>query len=101
MQTTGMGLPAPRPHGKPEFVVIDPHPTAACSVQGGGNEGIPPEYVEAFIKQQTRRDPELGFSTYGGVFPVLAFLFIVIRCKKMWEMNHKTAVSWAAPPFEP
>lgn len=100
MLPTGTGLPAPRPHGKPEFVVIDPHPTEACSVQGGGNEGIPPEYVETFIKQQTRRDPQLGFSTYGGAIPIIVFFYSLFYCKDMWMQNHKFANRVGDVPFD-
>ncbi len=53
---------------------LDPwNPKAACSDQGGGNEGIPPEYVDIMRTQQQITPLELGWVSYTGtIFPLLA-----------------------------
>jgi len=59
---------------------LDPYnPAAACSVQGGGNEGVPPEYVDIFRTQQQITPLELGWVSYNGLIaPGLYFLASMI-----------------------
>lgn len=75
------GNRAKRPSGKPDFLIIDPHPTEAASAQGGGNEGYPDEYAELFTRQNQRRDPELGWACYSGIPMILVWFWF---CHSMY-----------------
>ncbi|CAD7947058.1 unnamed protein product [Amoebophrya sp. A25] len=65
----GDALPMDTYQPHPFYTSLDPrNPGQACSDLGGGNEGIPKEYIAVFIQQQTKREPEFfGVSTYSGL----------------------------------
>ncbi|CAD7960718.1 unnamed protein product [Amoebophrya sp. A120] len=92
----GVGTVAPmevyNPHANC-YTALDPlNPGQACSDMGGGNEGIPREYIAAFIQQQTKREPEfLGVSTYSGlIWAVLAGWYFIYGYFNITSNYHDT-----------
>jgi len=75
------------------YTSLDPaSPGQACSDQGGGNEGIPREYIAIFTQQQTKREPEvLGVSTYSGlIWALLAGWYFIYGWFQITSSYHDT-----------